>query len=132
MGALSTHYTYAYTLRRSLWVHFDSLATLPLLRAASQLSGTRYAAAVPRVKHGDLPHGDAGDAPDLAHGALPPGAAEAGELASQRAEQQLLKIGVLEEALAEARVELVAARQGRRADAVPPAVPHRTSVRTVA
>ena len=132
MGALSTHCTYAYTLRRSLWVHFDSLATLPLLRAASQLSGTRYAAAVPRVKHGDLPHGDAGDAPDLAHGDLPPGAAEAGELAPQRAEQQLLKIGVLEEALAEARAELVAARQGRRADAVPPAVPHRTSVRTVA
>ena len=33
---------------------------------------------------------------------------------------------------ADVRAELVAARQGRRADAVPPAVPHRTSVRTVA
>ena len=115
--------TCAYLLR-SLWVHFDSLAALPLLRAASQLSGTRYAAAVPRVRHGDLARADAPD--------LPPGAAEAGEPALQRGEQQLLKIGALEEALTEARAELAAARQGRRADAVPPAVPHRTSVRTMA
>ena len=109
---------------RSLWVHFDSLATLPLLRAASQLSGMRYAAAVPRVRHGDLARADAPD--------LPPDAAEAGEPALRREAQQLLKISALEEALTEARAELAAARQGRRADAVPPAVPHRTSVRTMA
>ena len=127
VGALSTDLrTYA-LLHRSLWVHFDSLATLPLLRAASQLSGTRYAAAVPRVRHGDLAHADA---PDLAHADLPPGAAEAGEPALQREKQQQLKIGALEDSLAEARAELAVARQGRRADAVPPAVPHahRTSL----
>ena len=125
---------------RSLWVHFDSLASLPLLRAAAELSGTRYAAAAPRVRHGDLrgsggdlaraDAGAAGDAPDLVRGdlptELPPGAAEAGEPAPRREEQQLLKMGALEEALAEARAELAAARQGRRADAPPPAMPHRT------
>ena len=42
------------------------------------------------------------------------------------AEQQLLKMGALEEALAEARAELAAARHGRRADAPTPAMPHRT------
>ena len=125
---------------RSLWVHFDSLASLPLLRAAAELSGTRYAAAAPRVRHGDLrgsggdlargDAGGAGEAPDLARGdlapELPPSAAEAGEPAPRREEQQLLKMGALEEALAEARAELAAARHGRRADAPPPAMPHRT------
>ena len=104
---------------RSLWVHFDSLAALPLLRAASQLSGTRYAAAVPRLRHGNLPRHR--DVPDLAHADL-----EMCELTPQRAEQQLLKMGALEAALADARAELAAARRGRRADAVPPAVPFRT------
>ena len=129
---------------RSLWVHFDSLASLPLLRAAAELSGTRYAAAAPRVRHGDLRGsggdlarggaGGAGEEPDLARGdlapELPPSAAAAGEPSPRReehmAEQQLLKMGALEEALAEARAELAAARHGRRADAPPPAMPHRT------
>lgn len=144
---LLTYYLLAHLLPtwpRSLWVHFDSLASLPLLRAAAELSGTRYAAAVPRVRHGDLRGsggdlarggaGGAGDAPDLARGDLPlnlapdlpPSAAEAGEPAPRREEQQLLKMSALEEALAEARAELAAARQGRRADAPPPAMPHRT------
>ena len=111
----------------------DSLASLPLLRAAAELSGTRYAAAAPRVRHGDLAPGGAGgagDAPDLVRGdlptELPPSAAEAGEPAPRREEQQLLKMGALEEALAEVRAELAAARHARRADAPPPAMPHRT------
>ena len=108
-------------------MHFDSLATLPLLRAASQLSGTRYAAAVPRVRLGDLPHGDAGDLP---YGYLPHGDLQHGDL-PQLATQQRLKLGALEAALAEARAELAVARDGRRVDAVPPAVPCRTSARTI-